>query len=106
MYVVFELDEGVIDSDFFLHWLSSSWARGHISRSTQGSVRDSVGFPDFGAIRMLLPELAQQRRIAGVLNLARREIDLLDRLKERYELQRRGVEQRLLTPPDSRRAAS
>lgn len=106
MYVVFELDHTVVDSDFFLHWLNSSWARGHISRSTQGSVRESVGFPDFGAIRMRLPHLPEQRRVAGILNLARREIDLRMQLKERYVLQRRGLEQRLLTPPDASRAAS
>lgn len=106
MYVVFELDDTVGDSDFFLHWLDSSWARGHISRSTQGSVRESVGFPDFGAIRMRLPRLTEQRRIAGILNLAQREIDLLMQLKQQYELQRQGLEQRLLTPPDTSRAAS
>ncbi len=106
MYVVFELDDTVVDSDFFLHWLNSSWARGHISRSTQGSVRESVGFPDFGAIRMRLPHLTEQRRVAGILNLARREVDLLTQLKQQYTVQRQGLEQRLLTPPDASRAAS
>jgi len=96
MYVMFSLDETKIESDYFLHWLRSSWARGHIARSTQGSVRDSVGFSDFGSIGIHLPTLEGQRQAARVLTSARLEIDLLLGLENAYGEQRSAMADTLL----------
>ena len=46
-------------------------------RSTQGSVRDSVGFSDLGSISIHLPTLDIQRQAVQVLNASQLEIDLL-----------------------------
>ncbi|MEI6725311.1 MAG: restriction endonuclease subunit S, partial [Actinomycetes bacterium] len=97
MYVVFALDDTQIESDFFLHWLGSSWARGHIVRSAQGSVRDSVSFSDFGSIRVHLPTPDTQRQAVRILNLARRELVLLSELKGAYSRQRAAMVATLLS---------
>ena len=38
MYIVFKLDETRINSDYFLHWLSSYEAKQRIKKGAQGSV--------------------------------------------------------------------
>jgi len=80
MYVVFELDQSKINSDFFLHWLSSHEARQRIRNSAQGSVRETVSFTDLGAIVFPVPDMERQSQAAEILNYARSEIDLLKNL--------------------------
>jgi type I restriction enzyme S subunit len=97
MYVVFKLNEQKANSDFFLHWLSSHEANERISKSAQGSVRETVSFADFGAIPFPLPLLDQQQTIATTLNTVREEIDLIKIMLEAYHKQKRGLMQKLLT---------
>lgn len=97
MYVVFKLDETKINSDYFLHWLSSYEAKQRIKNSAQGSVRETVSFGDLGAIPIPLPSMEKQRKIAGKLNAIKREITLLQQLSEKYLAQKRGLMQKLLT---------
>lgn len=97
MYVIFRLDETKVNSDFFLHWLESHEAKQRISKSAQGSVRETVSFTDLAAIPFPLPFIDQQKQIAAILTTARQEIDLLKKQAEAYRKQKRGLMQRLLT---------
>ena len=97
MYIVFALDEKVVDSDYFLHWLSSSEAKQKIKKSVQGSVRKMVSYDDLGAIPICLPNISIQRNIANILNTAQQEINLLKKLAERYRTQKHGLMQKLLS---------
>ena len=74
MYTVFSLDENVANSDYFLHWLSSSEARQRIKKCAQGSVRETVSFGDLGVIPIRLPDLDIQKKLADTLNTARHEL--------------------------------
>ena len=97
MYTVFKLDQKIANSDYFLHWLSSSEAKQRIKKSAQGSVRETVSFGDLGAIPICLPELSVQQNIANTLNTAQQEITLLKKLADQYRTQKRGLMQKLLS---------
>ena len=97
MYVVFQLDEAKIDSDYFLHWLNSHEARQRIKNSAQGSVRETVSFSEFSAITIPLPDTNTQTAIARYLNALRGEIDLLGQSVTALKTQKRGLMQKLLT---------
>lgn len=97
MYVVFRLDEDKINSDYFLHWLNSHEARQRIKNSAQGSVRETVSFPDFSAIKIRLPDMTTQAATALYLNTLRDESVLLGRLVVALRAQKRGLMHRLLT---------
>jgi len=97
MYVVFKIDEKKVNSDFFLHWLSSHEAKQRIRKSAQGSVRETVNFADLGAISFPLPSRDKQSAVASVLNTNRHEINLLKKQLEVYRKQKRGLMQKLLT---------
>ena len=96
MYTVFELCNKIIDSDYFLYWLSSSEARQRIKKSAQGSVREAVSFDDLGAIPIPLPVMRIQRDIVSILNTAQQEIILLKKLVDQYRTQKRGLMQALI----------
>ena len=97
MYVVFQLDEAKIDSDYLSHWLNSHEARYRIAKSAQGSVRQTVSFKEFAAIQIPLPERGRQTRIARYLNALSKEIDLLKAYRDKLKKQERGLMQKLLT---------
>ncbi len=97
MYVVFQLGQAKVDSDYFLHWLNSHEARQRIKNSAQGSVRETVSFSEFAAITVPLPALQTQTAIARYLNALREEIDLLGRSDAALKAQKRGLMQKLLT---------
>ncbi len=97
MYIVFKLNETVVDSDYFLHWLSSGEAKQRIKKSVQGSVRETVSFDDLGVIPIYLPDFSVQKRIAHTLNTAQQEINFLKKLAYQYRTQKRGLMQKLLS---------
>ena len=97
MYIVFKLDEDKIDSDYFLHWLSSYEARQRIIKSAQGSVRESVGFSDLGTIPISLPDTAEQKKKSEILNTAKQEIKTLTALVKLYNQQKCGMTNKLLS---------
>lgn len=97
MYVVFEIDQTKVDSDYFVHWLASHEAQQRIKNSAQGSVRETVAFGDFAAIHFPLPKRERQTRIAAYLSCLRDEVALLERQANQLRFQKRGLMQKLLT---------
>jgi type I restriction enzyme S subunit len=96
MYAVFDVADG-LDSDFFQHWLSSEEARQRIRLSAQGSVRETVGFNELGSILIPVPSIDRQKAISRTLNESHQEIALLRQLRQKYQDQKRGLMQKLLT---------
>jgi len=68
-------------------------------RYSQGLVSDTwnLKFTNFAKIKVKLPGLEEQRRIAAVLNACDRELDLLHRKRDAFQQQKKGLMQRLLT---------
>ena len=97
MYVVFEISTPKLDSDFFNFWMQSHEAKQRINNSTQGSVRDSVGFDAMASFPFKLPTIKEQEKIAQVLTLADREIDLYQQQLDKLKLEKKALMQQLLT---------
>lgn len=97
MYVVFRLDEGKVNSDYFLHWLRSHEARQRIKNSAQGSVRETVSFSEFAAITIPLPDTSKQTAIARYLNALQKDMNLLGQTIAALKAQKSGLMQKLLT---------
>ena len=69
-----------------------------ISRFADGSgQRYVVSQNNFRKIKVALPPLPEQKRIAHTLNTAKQEIDTLKKLVDKYRTQKRGLMQKLLT---------
>lgn len=97
MYVIFNVDTSKVHSDYFLFWMGSGEANQRIKNSTQGSVRESVGFDALCAIPFNLPSISEQEKIAEVLSNADREIELLKAKLEHLKQEKKALMQQLLT---------
>lgn len=68
-------------------------------RYSQGLTSDTwnLKFHHFGEVKMPLPSLGYQQKIAELLEASQQEIDFLKSLAEKYKTQKRGLMQKLLT---------
>ena len=97
MYVVFSVCERLLNSDFFLQWMSSHEAKQRIAANTQGSVRDSVGFDTLCSFLIKLPSIKEQQKITSVLTVADREIETLQQKLACLKQEKTALMQQLLT---------
>ena len=97
MYVVFSVNEARLNNDYFLNWMKSNEAKQRIAGSTQGSVRDSVGFDALCNFPFRLPPLDEQQKIADVLVKAEREVDALKERVFFLKQEKKALMQQLLT---------
>jgi type I restriction enzyme S subunit len=98
MYTVFETSERVDDS-FFYKLLKTELYRHIFEVNTSGSIdrRGGLRWNDFARIKVALPSLPEQHRIAAVLNACDKEITLLKQQLDALKRQKRGLMQKLLT---------
>lgn len=101
-YVVFHCKkptEGrpAIDTGFLDQYRRSSLWERYVTSSGNGSVRVRIYFSDLGGMKLDLPSMAEQRKIAAALNTADREIDLLRKELDALKTQKKGLMQKLLT---------
>lgn len=97
MYVVFSVNEKLLNSNYFMNWMSSNEAKQRISGSTQGSVRDSVGFDSLCGFPFKLPPMEEQHKIAAVLCTADQEISTLQQKLNALKQEKKALMQILLT---------
>ncbi len=97
MYVVFSVNEKRLSSDYFLNWMSSNEAKQRIAGSTQGSVRDSVGFDSLCGFPFKLPPMDEQQKIAAVLSTTDQEITALQQKRNALKQEKKALMQQLLT---------
>ena len=97
MYVVFSVIESKLNNDYFLNWMKSDETRKRIAASTQGTVRDSVGFDSLCNLMIKLPSISEQKAIARVLTVAAQEIDALQKRVDHLKQEKKALMQQLLT---------
>ncbi len=67
------------------------------TRLSQGTTRYTLSIKDFQNIKIKLPNLSEQSKIAEILSSVDEEINLLNKKLEQLNLQKRGVMQNLLS---------
>ncbi|HIF9401744.1 TPA: restriction endonuclease subunit S [Photobacterium damselae] len=86
-----------IDSDFLYYFLNSPAFRRDLSREVQGGTRTALKLNALKKLEVKIPCIQEQKDIASKLNIAKKEIDLVKELLEKYRSQKRGLMQKLLT---------
>jgi type I restriction enzyme S subunit len=98
MYTVFRPTERVDPEFLFVLLKTESYRRVFETRmSASVDRRGSLRWKEFARIKVGLPPLDEQRRIAATLRLADREIALLAALRDQIALQKRAVLSKLLS---------
>lgn len=98
MYTVFRTRAGV-DHSFFFKLVKTELYRHIFEVNTSGSIarRGGLRWEEFALIKVFLPSMLEQKRIAAVLNTGDMEIELLQKQLEALKEQKRGLMQKLLT---------
>jgi len=98
MYTVFQTNDQV-DDQFLYALLKTEYMRHQFEINTSGTVnrRGSLRWPAFSRIKVRLPRLEEQRKIADAVLAQERTINLLARKLAALQRQERGLMQRLLT---------
>ena len=86
-----------MDSDFLYYFLNSPAFRRALSREVQGGTRTALKLNALKKLEVKIPCIQEQKDIARKLNIAKKEIDLVKELLEKYRSQKRGLMQKLLT---------
>lgn len=73
------IDKNGISPDYLMHWLCSSIGKQKLDEVTIGSTQPALTISGLKSIDILLPPLAEQERIAGILSSLDDKIDLLNR---------------------------
>ncbi len=98
MYTVFRTRAGV-DHEFFWKLIKTELYRHIFEVNTSGSIarRGALRWDEFALIKVFLPTIPEQKRIAAVLNACDCEIELLQKQLAALKEQKRGLMQKLLT---------
>lgn len=96
-YIVFKCDESILDSNYFNHFRRSYKWTNFVKSSGDGSVRIRIYFSHLSDLKILLPPLEEQKKIARVLNVCDAETNVLQNKLAALRRQKRGLMQKLLT---------
>lgn len=99
MYTVFELNQNKINKEFFYELSKSSKLMHIYNRIGEGTVdrRKSIPFEVYGKIKLPIPPLEEQEKIATILQNVDKKIELEQKKKEQLEQLKKGLMQQLLT---------
>ena len=85
LYVCFKAKTELVDSQLLLHILKSPKMVYNYGINGEGGVRIYLFYPNFSRIRVKLPSLEEQRKIASFLDLIEERIQIQNKVIEKYE---------------------
>ena len=100
LYVCFKPDKQLVNSDLLLHILKSPRLIDKYKLHGEGGVRIYLFYPNFAQIKIWLPRLTEQSKIAKLLTLIEERITTQIRTIEELKLLRNTLMFKLFTPKD------
>lgn len=99
MYTVFQTVESIINDNFLFRLLKTELYRHIFEVNTSASVdrRGSLRWSQFAHIRIPIPSLPEQQKIASVLSVADKGIEIQQNQLSALKQQKKGLMQQLLT---------
>ncbi len=99
LYIYFKIENNNLD--FYEQYFEAGLMNKEIYKIAQEGARNhgllNINIKDFFNIKIMRPPLEEQQKIAKVLSIADREIELLKEELEQLKKQKRGLMQRLLS---------
>ncbi len=86
-----------IDKKFLHHFLESSLAQSQIERLKGTTSQPKLALERVGKIKILIPTINEQQKIADILSKVNEQIDLTENIISRTEELKKGLMQKLLT---------
>ncbi|MGI9281479.1 MAG: restriction endonuclease subunit S [Endozoicomonas sp.] len=96
-YVVFSCNEDLLLTDYFNHFRSSHSWNDFMVRAGNGSVRVRIYLKDLAPLKITLPPVEEQWKIASVLTAASKEIESFETKLTHLKQEKKALMQQLLT---------
>lgn len=96
LYVCFKTTE-LIDDFFLLHYLKTKNFNKSVLSSVEGGVRNYLFYENFASIKVYLPTIDEQKRIASFLTVLDKKIAQLKQKKTLLEQYKKGVMQKIFS---------
>ena len=96
-YVVFNCNEEILLTEYFDHFRSSHAWNDFMVRAGNGSVRVRIYLKDLAPLKIKLPPIEEQRKIACALTVASNEIETLQSKAFHLKQEKKALMQQLLT---------
>ena len=98
MYTVFRIDN-TVNPDFLFILLKSHLFLQIYRAMGEGLInrRKTISFEDLSELNIPMPIIAEQKKIASIINILDEKINLLERIKINTETMKKGLMQQLLT---------
>ncbi len=93
----FRLNKNILLPNFLKAYLSTSEYWNWVSIMSQRSGQPGINGKEYGILKVPIPTIHEQQKIASVLSAADKEIELLKNELERLQQQKKGMMQVLLT---------
>ena len=101
LYICFRIKSSNIDTDYVLQYFSAGNFDKELSSIAQEGARNhgllNVGVKEFFNLRMILPCMEEQKKIAEILSTVDKKLENLKEKKESFEELKKGLMQKLLT---------
>ncbi|WDK84239.1 restriction endonuclease subunit S [Xanthomonas campestris] len=102
LYICFRLRDGVeADADFFRHYFEVGMLNEGLSEIAQEGARNhgllNVGVGDFFKLRLHIPDVTEQRRVAAILNMAEQKEQLITAQLDKLRDEKKALMSQLLT---------
>ena len=99
LYVCFKAKKELVDSQLLLHILKSPKMMYNYGINGEGGVRIYLFYPNFARIRVKLPSLEEQRRIASFLDCIEERIQIQNKVIEKLKSLIRELNNKLMDNP-------
>lgn len=87
----------IVNKEFIKEFLSSNYVTSFINKISTIGAQPNVSLKQVGDIKIILPTLKEQKKIAEILSTVDSQIDDTDKLIEKTKELKKGLMQRLLT---------
>jgi len=92
-----KVDSNFYNTDYCLHSINSSYFRKKAIENSTGTTRLRIGLTALKELKLAIPTLQEQQRIAEILSTTDEHIEKLDKTIEDYQLLKKGMMKKLLT---------
>ena len=96
LYVCFNAKKELVDSQLLLHILKSPKMLYNYGINGEGGVRIYLFYPNFARIRVKLPSIEEQQKIASFLNLIEERIQVQNKVIEDLKKLKTAIEERII----------
>ncbi|WP_052444709.1 restriction endonuclease subunit S [Flammeovirga sp. OC4] len=92
-----KVDKEKFDNEYIFQFLNTSYFLNQVASKCTGTTRARIGLNDLKEIKLAIPPLPEQKKIASILSTVDQKLEQIDKQITKTQELKKGLSQRLLT---------